>query len=396
MNRIISLLLIAISPSLIHAQTEYDHNLGLHVEHDGGSNYNASWWGAEGWTAFPQFSTDLENWSYAGELAFAEDEVIEFGINADLQNSGDKFFFRLILSDMPIVSINDDFDSDGYTNRDELALGTDPLDATDTNLNGIPDDVAAYWNAIPGSWKQAFVDDTNKAFYDPDGLINSLALVMPNDDYDGDSVSNIMEHLNGTDPIDFFNGSTNVYLKIIQAEGENVAPQTYLNPPLIVKVVRRDGSTWNNAPILLSTVSNHAGLAADQIATPQSSLLVRAGYDGALVEFYAPSAQGAQEILVEEPKGGSMTATVYVVSPASVAKLPIRDFQTIHHGDGSRTYSFTSDDDSGDWFHIFEKRADGTHDIIFETTFGSPELPYVSGQNQYTLTLDGNNQPVIP
>jgi hypothetical protein len=94
---------------------------------------------------------------------------------------------------------------------------------TDTNGNGVPDHIEAFWaNEVPDAWKQAFVDDLDKALYDPDNTIAGLSDVSPGDDYDGDGHSNLREYLDGSDPTDYYSQGTLTITPQIQVlSGDN-------------------------------------------------------------------------------------------------------------------------------------------------------------------------------
>lgn len=65
----------------------------------------------------------------------------------------------------------------------------------------------------------------------------------------------------------------------------------------------------------------------------------------------------------------------------------IRNFARLVNGNGTITYTWVSDAEEGDWFHINESQPDGTWKVIFATTYGSQKLPYVVGKNHYVITL---------
>ena len=66
----------------------------------------------------------------------------------------------------------------------------------------------------------------------------------------------------------------------------------------------------------------------------------------------------------------------------------IRNFRSVDNADGTTTYSWISDAADGDWFKIERKQSDGSWGSIYQTTYGSAELPYVPGQNTYNLTIN--------
>lgn len=354
------------------------------------------WYSRLGWTYFMQSSQNLVDWDYTGILELGIEEQLTY----NLTSPNDRIFLRLQASDIEALDPEtDDFDGDGLSNRDELDIGTDPLSNVDNDQNGIPDDVDALWTTVPDSWKQQLIDDSNKAYYDPDIEISTLLAVLPTGDYDGDLVSNLAEFINGTDPVDYFNGSTDSALRVVKAEGENVAPNTFLDPTITVEVTDSQGKNKYNAPVIFTTASGFLGLTAiaDPSAILDSSIAVKSGYSGAKIAYYAPNELGAQEIIATLPTGQSITVTVYVVSASAAARLPIQNFRISQYfDDGRRTFSWTSDAVDGERYQIVDKNPDGTFKILFETTYGSPELPFVIGQNTYSITLTHDFQIATP
>lgn len=89
-------------------------------------------------TFFPQVSTDLNLWNYAGALHFGTGA--HFGM---IQSDASKTFLRLRYSDLPVATEAEagtaDFDLDGLSNLVELEnTHTDPL-APDSDHDGLPD-----------------------------------------------------------------------------------------------------------------------------------------------------------------------------------------------------------------------------------------------------------------
>lgn len=83
------------------------------------------------------------------------------------------------------VNMTSDYDGDGFTDYEEYTSSTDPMNNSDqdTDGDGMPD------------WFEIWIidDDTNDT-------IISYATCVTNDDYDGDSITNLMEYWWGSDP----------------------------------------------------------------------------------------------------------------------------------------------------------------------------------------------------
>ena len=105
----------------------------------------------------------------------------------------------------------------------------------------MPDYIDVLWAALIAS-DPDFVAAVHADFYDPGGVLigdpddpsddRAFLPVEPTDttglsslqwDYDGDTISNYQEYLDGTDPTDFFNGGTPT-LRIYGGDGQSAAP----------------------------------------------------------------------------------------------------------------------------------------------------------------------------
>jgi hypothetical protein len=63
-------------------------------------------------------------------------------------------------------------------------------------------------------------------------------------------------------------------------------------------------------------------------------------------------------------------------------------FKETRNADGTVTFTWNSYAANGDWFNIENQQPDGTWETIYATTYGSTKLPFVSGSNSYSLTLN--------
>jgi hypothetical protein len=105
------------------------------------NTWDLEWEGVVGRTYFIQCSPDLENWFFMPYIESGSGQPIEYG----LSSSGQKMFVRLAYSDIPTSDPeNADFDGDGLTNLEEVGsstiegIGTNPLDP-DTDGDGFED-----------------------------------------------------------------------------------------------------------------------------------------------------------------------------------------------------------------------------------------------------------------
>ena len=306
-----------------------------------------------------------------------------------LNPSSERFFLRLRYTDStddPLLL--EDFNASGFSNRVELDAGGNPFNMPDADGNGVPDSIDAFWaDEVPDAWKQALPDDPDKAFYDPDNAVATLADVRPGDDYDGDGRSNLREYLDGTDPADFFNGAS-ANIIALGGDGQNGGPGEVLAEPFLAAVSRSDGASAHGAPVIFEVASGHAGLGTGPAMVTGSPQLNRTvGANGAAAYFLAPATYGEVTVTARIPGGSSVAFSANVVTADSAAKAPIRQFRSTDNDDGTTTYTWISDADSGDWFRIERRSTDGTWATIYETTYGSPALPFDPGTDDYTLTI---------
>lgn len=158
----------------LSAQSASNLNEGADLQFDDTNEiWRFQWWGRDGHTYFIQHTEDLHSgWTWVPVIESGSDDIAEWGFTT----TGDKFFLRLIHTDIPTSDPEgDDFDGDGLSNLYEILNGLDPFNP-DTDGDGMPD-----------GWEVAFgLDplDPNDALLDPDE----------------DGLTNLQEYLAGTDP----------------------------------------------------------------------------------------------------------------------------------------------------------------------------------------------------
>jgi Concanavalin A-like lectin/glucanases superfamily/Bacterial TSP3 repeat len=160
----------------------------------GQNSYRLDWIGEDGVTYFPQFSIDLVDWSFlpAVDQGFVHDPIDVTPLDGEMQPHP-KFFMRLAKSHHPSLDPKGaDFDDDGISNWQELTVfGTDPLKFS-TAGNGLPDGYEDTDNdGISDQWERILIDQAA----DPESL--ALIDIDPNDDFDGDGITNLQEFLFG-------------------------------------------------------------------------------------------------------------------------------------------------------------------------------------------------------
>lgn len=101
-------------------------------------------------------------------------------------------------------------------------------------------------DGLPDWFEDLIIND------DPSDGYTSYADVLPTDDYDGNTVSNLDEYTSQTDPTDYYNGEAATLVKV---SGDNqIGPEaTFALSPLTVRVERTsDGQALVDAPVRLT------------------------------------------------------------------------------------------------------------------------------------------------
>lgn len=254
------------------------------------------------------------------------------------------------------------------------------------------------WDEIPEYWKQGIINGPSAAFYDPDGTITATSQLLGEEpavsagldsktwDYDGDGISNLQEYIDGSDPVDFFNGAP-AKLRAIRGDSQTASPDTWMSEYLIVSVTDAMGANWSGAPVRFSVNGGYSGLATDFANSDRyQTILVKRGF-GSRVAFEAPANTGTSRITAALPNGESLTFTVYTVDAAAKSRQGVTDFKELENADGTITYTWQAAPAAGDFFKLQKLQADGTWLVFYETTYGSSDLPYSAGQTEFSLTL---------
>ncbi|MFZ1218545.1 MAG: hypothetical protein WAO00_04590, partial [Chthoniobacterales bacterium] len=130
------------------------------------------------------------------------------------------------------------------------------LGLLDTNQNGMDD-----------RWEMEYFGDLDQA---------------ADADFDGDGISNLQEYLQGTDPTDYFNGTTPL-IEIVSGNNQIGDAGTVGAQPLVVRVKKANGQLAVNAPVAFTVTSGSAEIVTGQ---DPHTVTVRTGPDGtASVQF---------------------------------------------------------------------------------------------------------------
>ncbi|WP_269537055.1 chitobiase/beta-hexosaminidase C-terminal domain-containing protein [Cerasicoccus fimbriatus] len=183
MKRFLTILALTIAATGVSiAQTANDEDYGIRTTNVLGA-HTLSWWGKSGYIFFLQGSSTLDDWFYDQTIYTGEGAVIDefnFTLEAD-PNPGPgitngRIFWRL----RPVQFVGNayayDFDGDYVDSYEELIGGTDPLSMSKNDDSDV------------------FPDDWEIIRY---GTLDSLP---PDADFDGDTILDIDEFTNSTDP----------------------------------------------------------------------------------------------------------------------------------------------------------------------------------------------------
>jgi hypothetical protein len=168
-----------------------------------------------------QRSTDLLTWESFPIIETGQDAAVSYGFTSD----SPRVFVRLrhvegAFTDPYVL----DFDGDGLTNQQELALRTDPFSA-DTDGDGMGDK----WETDHG--------------FDPRDSADALA------DPNGNGVSNRDEYLNGNDPRLLAYDGVEPIVQIVSGDGQIPVPGQFMPTRIRVRVFRPDGTFWPGVPV---------------------------------------------------------------------------------------------------------------------------------------------------
>jgi hypothetical protein len=130
--------------------------------------------------------------------------------------------------------------------------------------------------------------------------------VNPNADDDGDGLTNLQEFQQGTDPTDYYNGTT-PSLAIVGGDNQQGDGGTYAPDALMIEVRNSAGQLLSNAPVTFDVPQGSGTLAATAELMPQgTSISGRTGSNGlAMAYFTFPSVQNY---------GSSITCTAGAVN----------------------------------------------------------------------------------
>ena len=253
----------------------------LQIAPAGPGFFNVSWYRRLGRAYFLQLSGDLITWSYCpGASDYLADQpgnaaaMVAFPVCVV---GPDRFFVRLkSLAFSGTEPLDEDFDSDKVSTRDEITVGTDPFaPVADSDSDGMSDD-----------WEKRF--ELNPNLHDA------------NVDTDEDGISNLNEYLTGSfgsDPTDYYNGNFPSVAAIGWSESTDL-PGTFAPPQLVAEL--SDGATLlPGLPVVFRTGGPEFGQVSETndgngLAT---TLRLRTGLDGRVRVYFKHPNPGPPNVI---------------------------------------------------------------------------------------------------
>lgn len=159
-------------------------------------------------------------------------------------------------------------------------------------------------------------------------------------DFDGDGVSNRDELMQGTDPLDYYNGIL-PDLQISIGNDQSGLPGEYLSLPLGVRIVNTVGAALPNAPVTFNVVAGGGHISTDRgVQALASNLTVRSNAEGYAFVYYQQSSNtGVASQIAATATSGSNVRTVAFAASTVLVLTPSNDnfanAQTISGAAGS-------------------------------------------------------------
>jgi hypothetical protein len=142
-----------------------------------------------------------------------------------------------------------------------------------------------------------------------------------NADFDGDGFSNLNEYLRGTDPTDYFNGSTPV-LEVAGGNNQVGDAGTFLPKPFVVRVRDSAGQLLVGAPVTFAVKAGSGALAPILGAAREQNLVVRTDAKGQAFAYHVlPQTAGASSRTIVSA-GKSDASTPLTFRAIAKAVLP--------------------------------------------------------------------------
>ena len=255
-----------------------------------------------------------------------------------------------------------------------LDLSTSPVfarlrysDSGDTNENGLPD-----------TWEWETFGDLD---------------IDPQTDPDGDGESIYQEWLNGTDPLDFFNGDIPV-IQTAHGSSWQIEANEISQPAIALTLYQPDGKPWPNAPVTLRT----QGLAKLLVQGDPDSLGVNemAAWTDHLgrinplahaIPVLSPSTAGTMDTV--RISAGLAESTLNIYSVETEPGNPPRNLTRKVYWTGDRLYSWDGSPEGASSFIIEEQDENGAWYQVARINYADmPEPDHLTGRYEITILAD--------
>lgn len=186
-------------------------------------------------------------------------------------------------------------------------------------------------------------------------------------DLDGDGLTNLQEFEYGTDPYDFFNGTTPV-IQIVSGDNQQSDPETFAPAALVVRVSNASGQPFVNAPVTFSVDQSWGQLAFSNGGELQGwNVTVRTDASGTASIYYAfpPVAEDTSIISATtganaHPVRVSFTETTTNPPPPN----PPSEVTAIRNDNGTITITWQDNSDNEQDFVVERQNPDGSWSVV--------------------------------
>lgn len=164
-----------------------------------------------------------------------------------------------------------------------------PMQSGNAGALAVVNDTSApgYLDHVTGTAPSPSPDSDGNGLLDAWEILNfGYVGVDPEDDPDGDGLTNLQEYQGDTDPNDYFNGVT-PQLTVVSGDNQNAALGQFNPQPLVIVVTDAVGTPLSNATVTFTVASGY-GLLATDLAAPEFSTTIslRTNADGIAQVYY--------------------------------------------------------------------------------------------------------------
>lgn len=234
---------------------------------------------------------------------------------------------------------------------------TSSIDA-DTELVSVRD----FMTTTPAGWR--FIRLLVATDADNDGLpdeweiavFGSIASQSGSDDFDLDSLSNLLEWQKGTDAKDYYNGALPT-LTIVSGDHQEAPPDAWVPAPLVLEVRNGSGTLLHNAPVSFALEHGPGWIATQADGTAEAYLDLRTNAQGrVMIRFHSSFIGGTTTIVASASSAGQTVTMTFTETTITRAERPDSLGCVVLDG-GDAQFIWTDDSDNETGF-LVEASAD--------------------------------------